>query len=56
MEEANAFDLALKVRDDGVGQGGDAVLFAFAVADRDGLVFEVDVFDTEADAFHQPQA
>ena len=28
VKETDAFDLALKVRDDGVGHGGDAILFA----------------------------
>ncbi len=39
-----------------VGHGSDAIFFAFAVADGDGFIFEVDVFDAEADAFHQSQA
>ena len=52
MKESDAFDLALKVRVDGVGHGGDAILFAFAIADYDGFVFEVDVFDAESDTLH----
>lgn len=56
MKEADAFDLAAQVRDDGVGEGGDAVLFAFAIADGEGFVFKVDVFDAQAQTFHEAQA
>lgn len=56
MKEADAFDLAAQVGDDGIGEGGDAVLFAFAIADGEGFVFKIDVLDAKADAFHEAQA
>jgi len=39
--------------DDAIGQGGLAVVAAFAVVDEDAVVFEVYVFDAEAEAFHE---
>ncbi len=56
VQEADAFDLAAQVRDDGIGQGDKAVFFAFAIADGDGFVLEVEVFDPQTDAFHQTKA
>lgn len=56
MKEADAFNLAAQVRDDSFGQGNDAVFFAFAIAHSDGAVFEVNIFDAQAEAFHQAQA
>ena len=56
MVEANLFDLALEGEGEGVGEGGDAVFFAFAITDGDGFVLEVDVFDAQADTFHEAQA
>ena len=56
VKEADAFDLALKGRDERIGHGGDAILFAFAVTDGDGFVLEVQIFDAQSDAFHEAQA
>lgn len=56
VKDADAFDLAAKVRDDGIGQGGDAVLFAFAIADGQGFVLEIDILDAQAQTFHEAQA
>ena len=56
VKETDAFDLALKRGDERIRHGSDAILFAFAVADRDGFVLEVQIFDVQADAFHEAQA
>ena len=45
----------LKRRDQAVGQDGHAVLSTFAVADGDGAVVEIQVFDPQAHAFHQAE-
>ena len=37
---------------DGIREDGNAVIFAFAVADDDGVVVEVNVFDAQAHTFH----
>lgn len=52
MEEADAFDLTLKVRDERIRHGSDAVLFALAVAHGDGLVLKIQILDAQPDAFH----
>ena len=41
---------------DGIREDGNAVIFAFAVADDDGVVVEVNVFDAQAHTFHDAQA
>ena len=56
VEEAGAFDLAAQVGDDGFGEGGDSIFFAFSVTDGGGFVFEVEVFNAQAEAFHEAQA
>lgn len=56
VDALDGSDLALEVGDEGVGEDGDAVVFAFAVADDDLAVAEVYVFDAEADAFHEAES
>lgn len=56
VDALDGSDLALEVGDEGVGEEGDAVVFAFAVADDDLVVAKVYVFDAEADAFHEAQS
>ena len=56
VKEADAFDLTLQGRDERIGHGSNAILIAFAVADGDGFVLEVQIFNAEADTFHQAQA
>ena len=41
---------------DTLGEHGDTVVAAFAVVDDEGLVAEVEVFDAEAQAFHEAQS
>ncbi len=53
VEQAHAFDLAAQVGDNGFGQRNDAVFFAFTIAHGDGFVLKVNVFNPQADAFHQ---
>lgn len=48
VEEADALDLTAQVGDDGFGEGDDAVFLVLAVADGDGTVFQVEVFDAQA--------
>jgi hypothetical protein len=52
VEALDGLDLAAEGGDEGVGEDGDAVVFAFSIADDDGAVAEVYVFDTQAQAFH----
>src|SRR5512138_1473792 len=56
VENANAFDLTFDGRDEGIRQRGDAILLALAIADRDGLVVEIDILETQPDAFHEAQS
>ncbi len=56
VKQAHTLDLTTQVGDDGLGEGNDAILFPFAIAHGDGLVFESDVLDAQTDAFHQAQA
>ena len=54
----NAFyvlNVTLKQGDDAFGEGNGAVAFAFSIADDDLVVGEVDVFDAESEAFHEPE-
>ncbi len=37
VKQVHTIDLTTQVGDDGFGEGNDAVFFAFAVADGDGL-------------------
>src|SRR5688572_24827836 len=56
MPDAGAFHLTFEVGSDGIGQRGNPVFFPLAIADRDGLVFEVNILDAQAYALHQTQA
>ena len=56
VEQAHTLDLTTQVGDDGFGKRDDAILFPFAIADGNGLVFEINVLDAQADTFHQTQA
>jgi len=56
VDALNGLDLTLEVGDEGVGEDGNAVIFAFAVADDDLAVAEVYVFDAQAEAFHEAES
>jgi hypothetical protein len=56
VDTLDDLDLGLEGRDEGIREDGDAVVFAFAIADDDGVVTKVYVFDAQAQAFHQAQA
>ena len=56
VDALNGLYLPLEGWDEGIGEYGEAVVLAFAVADDDVAVAEVDIFDAEADAFHEAQA
>jgi len=56
VKQAHTLDLTPQVGDDGLREGNDAILFPFAIAHSDGLVFEVNILDAQADTFHQAQA
>ncbi len=56
VKQANTLDLTTQVGDDSFGERDNAILFPFAIAHGDGLVFEINVLDTQTDAFHQAQA
>lgn len=53
VDAPDGLDLAFQFGDEGGGEDGGAVVFAFSVADDDGVVAEVYVFDAEAEAFHE---
>ena len=55
VELGGADELLLERVDQGCREDGVAVLPAFAVADEELPAGEIEVFDAEADAFHQPQ-
>ena len=42
--------------EEGIGEHGDAIIFAFAVTDDDLVVGEIKVFDTQTQNFHEAQA
>jgi len=52
MEEPGAIDLTPEVGNDGIRQRGEAVFFPLAIADGDGLVFKVNIFEAQTQAFH----
>jgi len=56
VDAADGLDLALEGGDEGIGQDGGAVVFAFAVADDDLMITKVYVLDAQAHAFHQSQS
>ena len=56
VEALDGLYLALEGGDEGVGEDGGAVVLPFSVADGDDAVAEVDVFDAQADAFHEAEA
>jgi len=56
MQDAHSLHLSLQGGDERVWHGRDTVLFAFAVADQDGFILKIQVFEPQACAFHQPQS
>jgi hypothetical protein len=56
VEEFDPFEMSLEEWFHALGEDGDTVFEAFAFADEDLVGFEVDVFDAEADAFHEAHA
>jgi len=52
----NLFELGLEGWDEGVGQDGQVVFVAFAGADDEAMGREVNIFNPQADTFHQAQA
>lgn len=56
MEGFDVLQDVFEVRGNSIGQDGEAVVVALAAADDDLMVFEVDVPDSEAQAFHQSQS
>lgn len=56
VDALDGFDLFLEGGDDGIGQDGGAVVFAFSVADDNLMVAEVYVFDAQSKTFHETQS
>ncbi len=56
VDTLDDLDLGLEGRDEGIREDGDAVVFAFAIADEDGVVAKINVFDAQAETFHEAQA
>ena len=55
VDQPGDFDLFFQFRYERIGQEGGAIFFAFAVADGDGFVVEVNIFDPQAQAFRDAQ-
>ena len=53
---AEAVKVLLEALFEGSGQGDDAMSAALAIVDGDGALAEIEVFDAEAEGFHDPQA
>jgi len=49
MDEGDDFDLFLEGWYEGIRQDGDAVVFPFSIADEDGVVAKINVFDAQAE-------
>ena len=56
MNVSNGFEVRLQMRDQRIGEHGEAVFFAFAVADDDLVVTEVNILDAQTQTFHEAQA
>ena len=56
MDFADGFDLSFQGWDDGVWQHGHAVLVSLAMADADEVFVEIDVFDSEGQAFGEAES
>ena len=52
VNDLDGFEMGLEKRNKRIGQEGNAVVFAFAVADGDLEAIEIYVFDAQAEAFH----
>ena len=42
--------------DDAIGEHGDAVVSAFSIVDNDAMIFKIDIFDAQAQTFHEAQS
>jgi hypothetical protein len=56
VDEGDVFDLGLEGGDDGFREDGGAVVFTFAIADDDLAITEVNVFDAQAETFHEAES
>ena len=56
VEEAHGVEVGFEEVHCAIGQEGDAILGAFAVAHMDLVVIKMDVFDAQAHGFHEAQA
>jgi len=50
------FQVKLHRLNNRIGQHGDAVIFALAIADDNLMIVEVNIFDAQAHGFHDAQA
>ena len=56
VEFAGSVELGFKGGEEGWGKDGDAVFIAFAIADDDDALAEIDVFDAEAEGLEEAEA
>ena len=56
MDGAHSFQVSLQVRDERIGKHGEAVFFAFAIADDNLVITEVNILHTQAQTFHEAQS
>ncbi len=56
VQQLHLAQVKLKIRDEGFRQNGGTVIFALTVTDDDLAVPKVNILDSQAQAFHEPQA
>ncbi len=55
VQGVHSFEMVLEGPPEAFGEDGDPLAEAFPVADDDMAVAEIDIFDAETDAFHEPE-
>ena len=53
VNERHALEVQVEVGDERVGEDGDAVVFAFSVADQNLIVAEVNILNSKPKTFHE---
>ena len=56
VDEVYLFEMQAEGFDERIGQDGEAIVLPFSVADDDLVVVEVDIFDAQAQGFHDAQS
>lgn len=56
VDHLDPLEVFLEGEDEAIGKDGDAVLHSLAIVDGDKVLVEVEVLNTEADAFHEAES